>query len=305
MARLTILIYHRVLAVPDALMPDLPDAVRFEAEVRLLKRCFEVLPLGDAVRRLRAGRIRRPAASITFDDGYADNAEIALPVLRRLGVPATFFVSTGFLNGGCMWNDLAIEAIRTAPLGPFDLEDFGLGRPHLGDATSRRAVIDVLLERLKYLPMAERIDKSIELAQRASDSPLPRMMMTEAQVRELRDAGMEIGAHTVNHPILSRLAADRARDEIVHSKQRLEQILTAPVRLFAYPNGRPNKDYGREHVDMVRSAGFDAAVSTASGVASARSDRFQLPRFAPWPKNRLRLGLELARNLARANSETV
>jgi peptidoglycan/xylan/chitin deacetylase (PgdA/CDA1 family) len=305
MRRLTILTYHRVRPAPDSLMADVPDAARFEAEVAFMRQWFDLLPLGEAVERLRGGRMARPVACLTFDDGYADNAEVALPILRRLGVRATFFVSTGFLGGGCMWNDRAIEAIRCVPPGPFDLEALGLGRPVLGEPASRRSLIDRLLEKLKYLPLDERLGRCEEISHCAGLREPPALMMSVQQVRLLREAGMEIGAHTVNHPILTRLAPAQAEQEIVGSRVQLEEILREPVRVFAYPNGRPGQDYAAEHVEMVRAAGFAAAVSTALGVATPRSDRLQLPRFAPWPKTRLRLGLELARNFTRTSCEAV
>jgi peptidoglycan/xylan/chitin deacetylase (PgdA/CDA1 family) len=122
-------------------------------------------------------------------------------------------------------------------------------------------------------------------------------MMREEQVRELHNAGMEIGAHTVTHPILLNTAPDAARREIVDSGRRLAEIVRQPIRVFAYPNGKPGQDYGPEHVRMVREAGYVAAVSTGSGVATVRSDKFQLPRFTPWERTPGRFMLRLVRNM--------
>ena len=110
--RLSILIFHRVLAQVDPLFPEEVDAARFDVICGWLRRWFNVLPLDAAVRRLRDGSLPRRAAAITFDDGYADNHDIALPILKKHGLPSTFFIATGFLDGGCMWNDTVIEAIR-------------------------------------------------------------------------------------------------------------------------------------------------------------------------------------------------
>ena len=90
---------------------------------------FNVIPLLDAVRHSAAGTLPPRAACITFDDGYADNAEVALPILQRHKLHATFFVATGFLNGGRMWNDTIIELVRRAPDGVLDFSAFGLGVP--------------------------------------------------------------------------------------------------------------------------------------------------------------------------------
>src|SRR6185503_4669404 len=100
---LSILIYHRVLHAPDPLFPEEVWAEQINSQLEVVKRWFTVLPLSDAVARLRTGRLPRRAACITFDDGYADNAVEALPILRRQGMPATFFVATGFIDGGRMW----------------------------------------------------------------------------------------------------------------------------------------------------------------------------------------------------------
>ena len=124
--------------------------------------------------------------------------------------------------------------------------------------------------------------------------------MGPAQIKRLHDAGMEIGGHTVNHPILTVLDEAQARAEIVGGKRCLEEITGAPVTLFAYPNGKPGQDYGPRDVKLVRQAGFAAAVSTTPGAASRTSDQFQLPRFTPWDRKPGRFGLRLLANCARS-----
>ncbi len=298
-ARLSILIYHRVLPRPDPLFPNELDAVRFEAQMRLLACAFRFLPLSEAVSALRKGNLPARSACITFDDGYADNAEIALPILRRLGIPATFFVATGFLNGGRMWNDTVIEAIRAAPGTALDLESIGLGMHDLSGVAQRQAAIPALLGKLKYLPMEERLTM-VDQVRNAAGGMLPQhLMMTDAQVRELHAAGMEIGGHTVHHPILARLDEAQARDEIADGRATLESIIRAPVTLFAYPNGKPDQDYQAAHVRIARKLQFTAAVSTAWGAAGSATDPYQLPRFTPWDRTRLRFLLRMAQNLRR------
>ena len=121
------------------------------------------------------------------------------------------------------------------------------------------------------------------------------LMMNASEVRDAYRSGMEIGAHTVNHPILARLGPEIAVAEILESKRQLEEITDGPVTSFAYPNGRPNQDYKSAHVDAVRKAGFELAVSTAWGAASTHSDLFQLPRIAPWDRNALRFAGRILR----------
>jgi peptidoglycan/xylan/chitin deacetylase (PgdA/CDA1 family) len=294
--RLSILIYHRVLPQPDPMFPEDIDAEGFEQQLGVLSRYFNVLPLDDAIKRLQRGSLPPRALSITFDDGYADNAEIALPILRRSGLHATFFIATGFLDGGRMWNDSVIESVRRAPGPELSLSGLGLGRYPITTIAQRRETALAVVARMKYLPMLQRLEQ-VEKMVRHVAVPLPdNLMLRIDQVRELHNAGMDIGGHTVNHPILSSIDPAEAGVEIAAGKEALEGIIGGRVALFAYPNGRPEQDYQGTHVRMVRKAGFTAAVSTATGVARAKSDLFQLPRYSPWGNVSPRFTLRLLKN---------
>ena len=298
-ARLSILIFHRVLPKPDPLLPGEPDAALFEARMTWLAAAFRVMPLVEATRRFADGSLPINAACITFDDGYADNATIAAPILSRMRLPATFFIATGFLDGGRMWNDTVIEAVRSARGPRLDLSALDLGEWASGSDAERVATIAGLLDRLKYLPQSDRQAKVDAIAVAVALPARSDLMMTRQQVRELRRYGMSIGGHTVTHPILTTLSIDEARREIADGRRVLEDIVGERVKVFAYPNGRPERDYDATHVALVREMGFDAAVSTAWGVADRSSDRFQLPRFTPWDADVNRFGLRLAQNLMR------
>jgi peptidoglycan/xylan/chitin deacetylase (PgdA/CDA1 family) len=287
--RVSVLIFHRVLPAPDPLFPEEPCARRFDALVALLARSFTLLTVGQAHAHWAAGTLPRRAAVISFDDGYADNATVALPILQRHGVPATFFVASGFLDGGRMWNDTVIESLRRAPAGTVDLGFLGLGALPLHDAASRRRAIDAVLPRIKYLDLQAREPMLQRLHQACGAPELPQdLMMTSAQLRALQAAGMEIGAHTVMHPILTALPDAEAERELREGRQRLQQITGAPVDVLAYPNGKPGTDYDRRHVAMARALGFRCAVSTARGTVRADSDAHQWPRFTPWDRDALR-----------------
>jgi peptidoglycan/xylan/chitin deacetylase (PgdA/CDA1 family) len=298
-ARLSVLIFHRVLPQQDPLFPQEIHAQTFEALCEWMKRWFNVLPLDQAARQLRDGSLPARAAAFSFDDGYADNHDVALPILRRHGLPCTFFVSTGFIGGGRMWNDTIIESLRRTARGRIALDDLvpGLGELPCHSLSERRAAIGRVIGAVKYLDPARRLELVDELARRAQVLPPTDLMMTPAKVRALRAAGMQVGAHTISHPILARLPAERARHEIEEGRRQLEQMIGEPVRLFAYPNGRPGEDYTPETVELVRQAGFDAAFSTAWGVASAQSDPMQLPRFTPWDRTPVRFALRMLHNL--------
>jgi len=296
-SRLSILIFHRVHARPDPLFPHEPDAQRFEAIVRYVAATYRVMTLREAVAHLEQGALPPRSLVITFDDGYADNAEVALPILQRYGLQATFFVSTGFLDGGRMWNDSVIECIRACRHDEIDLGAFDLGRCSLATPAERSAVIDTLLPRIKYLTLSGREEAISGLLRLCKVTELPRdLMMRSNQVIEMHRAGMEIGAHTVNHPILTSITPPEAEFEIAEGRRHLESLIDVPIESFAYPNGKPNQDYDCSHVAMVRKLGFRGAVSTAPGVAQSGNDLYQLPRFSPWGRSMPVWGTRLVLN---------
>ena len=156
----------------------------------------------------------------------------------------------------------------------------------MNNPAERTAVIDLLLPRIKYLTLPGREEAITSLQKVCRVGALPTdLMMNSDQVRDLHRSGMEIGAHTVNHPILTSITSSEAEREIDEGKRGLESLIDAPVNVFAYPNGKPNQDYDHSHVAMAKNLGFIGAVSTAPGVAQTGDDVFQLPRFTPWGKS--------------------
>lgn len=184
-----------------------------------------------------------------------------------------------------MWNDTVIECIRHTSRASIDLEELDIRGLPTGSVAERRAAIDRLIPLIKYKDLAGREPLLAALHKACGQPALSNaLMMRSAQVRALHAAGMEIGAHTVNHPILTTLTEAEAREELSQGRDALQQLIQAPVLTLAYPNGRPGTDYDRRHVAMARELGFHQAVSTAVGVASAGDDVFQLPRFTPWDR---------------------
>jgi peptidoglycan/xylan/chitin deacetylase (PgdA/CDA1 family) len=296
-ARLAILIYHRVLPATDPFFPEETTARVFEGHMSVLRRFFRVLPLEEAVERLAEGTLPARAACVTFDDGYRDNYTTALPILARQKLPATFFIASGYIaEPGVMWNDILIEALRTARSSRIDLGAFDLGAHVLDSWDSRRAAFRSLVRQIKYRPAAEREEVVRSIAKQCG-ATVPRcLMMSRDEVAQMHAAGMSIGAHTMTHPILRQVTPAEARREIADGRAFLEGVIGRKVTLFAYPNGRPGEDYDDSHVDLVRDAGFAAAVSTRAAMASRDSDFFQLPRFSAWDRA---APVFLARMLAR------
>ncbi len=299
-SQLPILIFHRVRKNPDPLMPGEIDAAQFDRVCGWLAAWFNVIALDDAVNRLEARSLPERSLAITFDDGYADNHDVALPILKRHRLPATFFIATGFLDGGRMWNDTIIETVRRTRHSAIDPGESVGVRPGVVPVRTledKRSAVDMLLRAVKHLPASLRGAAVARIAAHA-DEPLPDdLMMSSRQIVALRDSGMQIGAHTVSHPILALLDSAAIRAEMTQSKRTLERLLHQQITLFAYPNGRPIDDYDATAVAIAREVGFGAAVTTARGTAAPGSDLFQLPRLAPWDRSRMKFGMRLAGSL--------
>lgn len=294
---LTIVMFHRVPAAPDPLLPDENDYNLFNQRVKWLTQNFVIMTLREAVQKLRQGSLPRRALVITFDDGYADNATNALPILQAHGVRATFFVTSRFIHGGMMWNDRVIEAIRAWNSPTIEIENAEL--PAIPVSANRAETVEKLLNSLKYVSFHKR-EAIADALLESSGSQVSRLMMDEDQIRTLHAAGMEIGGHTHSHPIMTRLDEEQIREEILSNKQHLETIINGPVSSFAYPNGRSDQDYCYAHTELVRSLGFDCAVTTMPGTVSALDRPYEIPRFSPWDRTRHRYLLRLARNYFQA-----
>lgn len=283
--RISIFIFHRVLPQHDPLMPGEPTVDEFDAMVSWIKKDFRIYTLGEALERFQHEPEGKPLAAITFDDGYADNFHHALPVLQKHRVAGTFFIAAGYLDGGRMWNDTIIESIRLTASEEFDLSRAGLDRYTLTSDADRLSCIYKLIQHCKYLEPSIR-SATVNIIGTLCEQRLPQnLMMRSDNLRKMQEAGMEIGAHTVTHPILARLPLSEAKAEIGSGREILKGILRAEIDYFAYPNGQPKVDYLPEHAELLRHSGFKAAVSTVWGVVTQRSSFYELPRFTPWDRS--------------------
>jgi len=299
--KLFILIYHRVLDKPDFMRPDEVDKVAFTWQMKLLVKYFNVLPLHDALQKMQAHTLPSRAVCITFDDGYADNYTNALPILKQFNLSATFFIANGFLNGGRMWNDTVIEAVRNFQQSELDLTAIALGRIDASDNDKKRQAAAEIIQQIKHLPPTQRDQHTALIAALSQNLP-DNLMMTTNQLKQLHQNGMEIGGHTVNHPILAKLDTQTAVQEITENKTFLENILNTPLRFFAYPNGKPNQDYQLQQIPLIKKAGYQAALTTQWGVAQQISDIWQLPRFTPWDKSPIKFMLRMISLYHKANA---
>ena len=289
-ARLVVFCYHQVLEARDELHPDEPDRTEFTRDIETIGSVFNVLKLDEAIRRLSQGTLPARAACITFDDGYANNHEVAAPVLEAAGVPATFFVAAGAVDTGIMWNDLVVEAISRRR-STFVLDGGDELAERLGSLTPGWDLALSILNMLKYLPLDVRWARAERIYRANVDGEPPRLMMTREMVADLAGRGFDIGGHTVSHPILKELDNQRAQLEIESCSRWIADVTGVRPTSFAYPNGRPGKDFDASHEAMVEAAGFTLAVSTEWALAGRGSNVFAIPRVGPWwRQNRTMVG---------------
>jgi peptidoglycan/xylan/chitin deacetylase (PgdA/CDA1 family) len=291
--KLFILIYHQVLDQPDFMRPWEIDKRVFNWQMALIGKFFTVLPLHEALEKMADDTLPPRAVCITFDDGYANNFTNALPILLTNKLPATFFIASGYLNGGRMWNDSVIEGIRTLSAPNLDLTAIGLGSYDINTAENKARVAVEIIQSIKHLQPEIRAQYANHIASLPDKMPND-LMMTSDQLVKLHASGMEIGGHTVTHPILATLSADAVKQEVADNKAMLEQLLNTTIRYFAYPNGKPGLDYRPDQVDVIKTCGYQAALSTRPGVSDQQDDRWQLARFTPWDMSEARFMFRMA-----------
>ena len=293
--KLFILIYHRVLDEPDYMRVGEVDKESFTWQMALLEKYFNVLSLSDALEKMQSDKLPARAVCITFDDGYADNYLNALPILKQFNLKATFFIANGYLNGGIMWNDKVIEAVRLMTSQQLDLNEFKLGVFDIKDEKDKLLAAQQIILKIKHLEANKRQKIADNIASRVNNMPTE-LMLADNQLVQLYQSGMEIGGHTVTHPIISNLKDDALEKELHDNKTFLEKLLKTKLKFFAYPNGKPNIDYKMNQIELVKKMQYQAAVSTEWGVSNKMSDYFQLQRFTPWDKDSIRFMLRIVLN---------
>lgn len=294
---LLVLNYHRIGSTGDSLFDHaLWSATQddFDAQVQLLASNFDVIGLEDLRSALDdlSASVRRPwqshrFAMITFDDGYLDNFDLALPVLETHSVPGVFFITSGFLDSGRLaWWDEIAWMVRTSPRNHVDLSQRWLSEPLSIEADCRDASIQRLLRRYYRLDSTETDAFLDELAEatsagRAPDGLGADLWMNWDNVRSMQSSGMSIGAHTVTHPVLSRLSADDQNLEVCESRLRLEHETGVPVSALSYPVGNREAFNDATRAALTQN-GFDWAFSYYGGHVRGGSelDRFDIPRVA-------------------------
>jgi len=299
--KLNILIYHQVFSKPDPMRPTEPTEVDFQWQMKLINKYFTPLPISTALKHLENGTLPANAICVTFDDGYLNNLTVAAPILKQFDIPATVYIATGFSGGENMFNDRVIDLVANEALSTLSLNAIKEQPIELDSMEKRIKVASQLLTKIKYLPIEKRKKLIDALYQENATTELPSKMMSVEQLKQLHATGIEIGAHTVEHPILKVLAPAEQKQQITQSKATLEEWLGENVSGFAYPNGKIMDDYDLTTKGIVEESGFDYAVSTNWGITTKSSDKYQLNRFTPWDITPLKFHLRLLLNRLKGN----
>jgi peptidoglycan/xylan/chitin deacetylase (PgdA/CDA1 family) len=301
----TILLYHRVAKVTSDPQLLCVSPEHFAEHLEVIQKHFCPMRLQHLAQSLQNGDLCKRAIAITFDDGYVDNLFNGQPLLEKYSVPATIYVATGYIGGqrAYWWDELDRLVLQPDTLpDTLDLNvngrmyqwELGMApnhsrKPHLSwsvldknDSSPRQRLYSSLCELIRPLSHKERhtvLDQLREWAKVDVGEDFPLRVLSSSEILQLDEGGLvEIGAHTVNHPVLSKLLPDDQREEIKESKKHLEAIVGHSIASFAYPYGTRG-DYSSDTVNIVRETGFANACSNFSGAVWRGSDHFQLPRF--------------------------
>lgn len=285
--QLLIVMYHGILPEPRAWdhWCQIP-ANEFHWQIEYLKRHYEVLPLSEIVsRRLNGNPLPRRCAAITFDDGLRNNFEVAFPILCELNVPATMYLATGYVGTeNLLWQDRLFAEIQSFKSMELDLSSHGFGLQRWDDRTSRQDVFDILLADFKRLPVDQKDRALTEVCRQTANAGLQNptrldfQLMSWDNAAEMLASGLiEIGPHTVNHELLSRLPDDQVYSEIVDSHDAVLKNLGTSSPTFAFPNGT-KADYDHRVFPALRACGIPGAVTTVSGLNQSSQSTLELKR---------------------------
>jgi len=293
-----ILMYHRIADEPRDPLRVTVHPAHFDDQLATLKRDWNVLPLSELARLHRDGSLPPRSVAITFDDGYACNLNIAAPILDNHRLPATFFLITGALDSATeyWWDE--VEALlfgafftgtHSVQIGQqkieFELEktaptksDWSVYRTA---TTGRQKAFKVIAKALQEATAGEQKRVLDSLWHMAGTARPPvratrRVMTTAEAVALSRRPGMEIGAHTVTHPMLGLHPAEVQRTEIETSKSVCDKAFHQSTRSFAYANG----SFNGSAMEIARQAGFDIACTSEARPVSPEMDLMAMPRVA-------------------------
>ena len=279
-----VFMYHRFSDAPDYLGRKI-DKKTFEWQLSQLKTGWNTLALGDYIQKKKNRSNPRYCVIITVDDGYYDFFDVAFPVLKSCGIPATFFATVNFVDQKIwLWHDRIWYALthtkKKLPNFKFMGHDFTFhhnGNDSVQKIWSRMSDFCIgISDKDKWL-FIEQVEKYLDIA--VPEQPIKEFRaVTWEQVREMLSGSIEIGSHTLNHPILTRVDRKQLSDEVLLSKVEIEKKLNTKVKTFCYPNGTRN-DFDQNVITSVKEAGYEGAVTTE--LPKGRNfDNYRIPRYS-------------------------
>jgi peptidoglycan/xylan/chitin deacetylase (PgdA/CDA1 family) len=267
--QLLVLCYHGVISNPRKDPFGYGNTVHrkeFQQQLEYLTRHFRPVSARDVVAARYGGQpLPESAVLVTFDDGYRNNFTQAAEILLQVGVPCVFHVSTGYIGTNrILWTDEIVGRILKWPSSTLPLPGGGTKRLSAQE-TDRRVQAWRIKEGCKKIPV-QQLEAYLNLLRQATPNPESddelHAFMNWEQVRKLHQQGFEIGSHTIEHPILTQIPAERLQIELTASKERIEKEIRSPCTCIAYPNGGPN-DVSSTVCDAARTAGYKLGFTVA------------------------------------------
>lgn len=281
-----ILMYHRVAELPGYAYPISVTHEHFRQHMAVLREAYHPIGLEELAEAVRRGSIPRRAVAVTFDDGYADNYLNALPILEEYQIPATIFISSGYINGDreYWWDDLeriflSSETVPASLEIAVDGQEYSWNLEGMEQRQSIRKEIQQLLKPLHPQYREQLLDTLGQWSGLGRQGRREHRSMTYDELRCLASSPLiQIGGHTINHPQLADLPVELQYREIMQGRQELQTITGKAPQTFSYPFGGLD-DFSVETVDIVRKAGFKAACSTQPTRVMRCNDIYRLPRY--------------------------
>ena len=282
---LTIVMYHSVVEkLPDLYDWCYVDAESFLRQIRYLKKNFEVIPLSQVSSRLKSGSIDSPLAVITFDDGYQNNFDVAFPLLKKEGLPATIFLTTGLINtDDTLWVCRLHNAFNDTRANELNWEGKIFD---ISGRDNKVKLIALIKKKFKKMPIVKLLPELKEVLNELGydiSSPIERdslyRMLDYESINVMRQSGLiDFGAHTMTHEILSRLSREEQEREITGSVHSVSEITGGECRMFAYPNGARG-DYNRDTMEILDMCGIEVSVTTIEEMFNADTPLLELRRY--------------------------
>jgi len=299
--RCLVLCYHRICEPGNDPQRLSVSPKNFQEQLRVIKKHYSSVRLQDLAKQIKKGEVPHKAVILTFDDGYADNLINAKKILEENSIPATVFVSTGYIDSGGFWWDDLVDILLSGRQLPKSLELEINGTKHRWDIDdgwkgkspgswnvesekdpSQRHIayrqLHLLVRQLKPEARDEVLKELREWAASDKASSRANRCLTVDELRRMAGGQVEIGSHTTSHPVLSTLTLEEQKRELVGSKRFLDETLGQETFSLSYPFGGPG-DVSEDTLRLSREAGYGIACANVRGVVTGKTDTYWVPRF--------------------------